>query len=134
MHERFRNAVDCFYIASCDSEWTTVAFYSMFFNTHQSGVLTNCLLITWLVPYETAAITAHTLCAPYNHAQVYIVTSSEATQVRSMRVCQSEWDLLYAAAVTQGGADTKIETTRENISFRVEKKNLDEPVYKNASP
>ena len=40
MHERFRNAVDCFYIASCDSEWTTVAFYSMFFNTHQSGVLT----------------------------------------------------------------------------------------------
>ena len=39
-----------------------------------------------------------------------------------MRVCQSEWDLLYATAVTQGGADTKIEITCENISFRVEKK------------
>ena len=42
-----------------------------FFIVHQSGVLT-VLLITWLVPHETAAILAQVLC-PYSHAPVYCV-------------------------------------------------------------
>ena len=31
--------------------------------------------VTWLVPRETVAVSAHVLCTPYNHAPVYKVTS-----------------------------------------------------------
>ena len=37
------------------------------------------LVITWLVPHETAAVLAHVLCTPYNHAPVYSVTLFKAT-------------------------------------------------------
>ena len=48
-------------------EW--LAFYSAFLNLHQSGVL------TWLVPHETAAISAQVLRTPYTmslHAKLFI--------------------------------------------------------------
>ena len=45
--------------------------------------LQHCLDVAWLVPRETAAILAHILCIPYNHAPVYSVTSCKAT----MHVC-----------------------------------------------
>ena len=31
-------------------------------------MLQSCLVVTWLVPYETAAVSAHFLCTPHNHA------------------------------------------------------------------
>ena len=31
--------------------------------------------VPWLVPREAAAVSAHVLCTPYNHAPVYSVTS-----------------------------------------------------------
>ena len=34
-----------------------------------------CLVVTWLVPHDTAAILVHIPCAPYNHAPVYSVTT-----------------------------------------------------------
>ena len=50
-------------------------------NIHQSGVLTQCcLVVIWLVPHETAAVSAQVLCAPFNHASVYSVTLFEATE------------------------------------------------------
>ena len=44
-------------------EW--MAFYSTFLSIHRSGVLT---ALAWLVPHETAAVSAQVLCTPYNHA------------------------------------------------------------------
>ena len=33
------------------------------------------VVVIWLVPRATAAVSAHVLCTPYNHAPVYSVTS-----------------------------------------------------------
>ena len=33
-----------------------------------------CLVVTWLVPRETAAVSAHVPCTPYNHAPMYSAT------------------------------------------------------------
>ena len=42
-------------------EW--LAFIARFLNIHRSGVLT---ALAWLVPHETAAVSAQVLCTPYN--------------------------------------------------------------------
>ena len=63
----------------CDPDWVTVALYS--FLEYPFKWLQCCLVVTWLVPCETAAISAHVLCTPYNHAPVYSVTLSEAIYV-----------------------------------------------------
>ena len=49
-------------------EW--LAFYSTFLNIHGSGVLT---ALAWLMPHETAAISAQVLCTPYNHAPCHFM-------------------------------------------------------------
>ena len=65
-------------LVAYDSVWGT--FYSAFLNIHQSGVLTqHCLVVIWLVPHETAAVSEHVLWTPYNHAPVYSVTSFKAS-------------------------------------------------------
>ena len=52
-------------------EW--LAFYSvLFLNIHRSGVLT---ALAWLVPHETAAVSAQVLCTPYNHAPCHYMQS-----------------------------------------------------------
>ena len=51
-------------------EWIT--FYSAFLNIHQSGVLT---ALAWLVPHESAAVSAQVLCTPYNHAPYHFMQS-----------------------------------------------------------
>ena len=79
--------IDRFYIAlfsaleqthfahvACDSEGVTVSFYSALFIIHRSGVLA-----ALLVPCETAAVSVHVLCKPYNYAPVYSVASFKAT-------------------------------------------------------
>ena len=84
-----------------------------------------CLVVAWLVPRETAAISAQILCAPCNYAPIYSVTSSKATcecseSAREQRTVlyksdhqclavtchmhfwQNDRDLLCATAVTRG--------------------------------
>ena len=39
-------------------------------NIHRSDVLT---ALAWLVPHETAAISAQVLCTPYNHAPCHFM-------------------------------------------------------------
>ena len=57
-------------------EW--LAFYSVFWvSTKVVTVL--YMVVTLLVPHETAAVSAHVLCTPYNHAPVYSVTLFEPT-------------------------------------------------------
>ena len=58
----------------------TVAFTQRVFE-YSPKWLQRCFSCAWLVPRETAAISAHVLCTPYNHAPVYSVTLFEATCV-----------------------------------------------------
>ena len=84
-------------------EW--LAFYSAFLNIHRSGVHT---ALAWLVPHETAAVSAQVLCTPYNHASCHFMHS----HIRKVYACltvtchlhfwQNDRDLLRATAVTRG--------------------------------
>ena len=47
-------------------------FIARFLNIHRSGILT---VLAWLVPHETAAISAQVLCTPYNHAPCHFMQS-----------------------------------------------------------
>ena len=62
-------------------------------------------VVTWLVPRETAGVSAHVLRAPCNHAPVCCVTLVKATYVGCMHVShfwQNDLELLCATAVTRG--------------------------------
>ena len=90
----------------CGSAWVT-SFHSAFLllNIHRSGVLT---ALAWLVPQETAAVSAQVLCTPYNHAPCHFMQS----HIRKVYAClavtchlhfwQNDRDLLRATAVTRG--------------------------------
>ena len=45
-------------LVACDSKWVTVAFYSAFRISIQVVYLQHCLVVTWLVPHETAVVSA----------------------------------------------------------------------------
>ena len=53
------------------------SFIARILYIHQSGALTVAAGLTavWLVPRETAAVSAQVLCTPFNGAPVYSVTS-----------------------------------------------------------
>ena len=75
------------------------------FLIHQSGVLT---ALAWLVPHETAAISAQVLCTPYNHAPCHFMQSHIHKVYACLAVTchlhfwQNDRDLLCATAVTRG--------------------------------
>ena len=85
-------------------EWLAL-WHFLIFNIHQSGVLT---VLAWLVPHETAAISAQVPCTPYNHAPCHFMQS----HIRKVYLClaatchlhfwQKDRDLLHATAVTRG--------------------------------
>ena len=84
-------------------EW--LAFHSAFFNIRRSGVLT---ALAWLVPHETAAVSAQFLCTPYNHAPCHFM-QSHIRKVYAclavtwhMHLCQNDRGLLRATAITRG--------------------------------
>ena len=80
-------------------------FIARFLNIHRSGVLT---ALAWLVPHETAAISAQFLCTLYNHAPCHFTQS----HIRKVYAClavtchlhfwQNDRDLVRATAVTRG--------------------------------
>ena len=92
---------------ACVSAWVTsfIARFFFFFNIHRSGVLT---ALAWLVPHETAAVSAQVLCTPYNHAPCHFMQS----HIRKVYAClavtchlhfwQNDRDLLRATVVTRG--------------------------------
>ena len=57
-----------------------LACCSMLLNIHQSGVLK---VLAWLVPHETAAVSAQVLRTPYNHAQCHFMQSHKEAQTQS---------------------------------------------------
>ena len=90
---------------ACDSTWVT-SFIARFLNIHWSGVLT---ALAWLVPHETATVSAQVLCAPYNHAPCHFMQSHICKVCACLAVTchlhfwQNDRDLLRATAVTRGG-------------------------------
>ena len=80
-------------------------FIARFLNIDRSGVLT---ALAWLVPHETAAISAQVLCTPYNHASCHFMQS----HIRKLFAClavtchlhfwPNDLDLLRATEVTRG--------------------------------
>ena len=89
---------------ACGSAWVN-SFIARFFNIHRSGVLT---ALAWLVPHETAAVSAQVLCALYNQSLCYFKQS----HIRKVYAClavtcllhfsPNDRDLLRATAVTLG--------------------------------
>ena len=65
-------------------------------------------MLAWLVPHETAAVSAQVLCTPYNHAPCHFMQSHIRKGYACLAVTchlhfwQSDRDLLRATAVTRG--------------------------------
>ena len=91
----------------CARLWLCMSdkLYSTFLNIHQSGVLT---ALAWLVPHETAAVSAQVLCSPYNHAPCHFMQSHIRKGYACLAVTchlhfwQNDRDLLRATVVTRG--------------------------------
>ena len=94
---------------ACGSTWVTsfIArfFFVCFLNIHRSGVHT---ALAWLVPHETAAVSAQVLCTPYNHASCHFMQSHIHKVYACLAVTchlhfwQNDRGLLRATAVTRG--------------------------------
>ena len=92
-------------------------FIAHFWNIHRSGVLT---ALAWLVPHETAAVSAQVLCTSYNHAPCHFMQS----HIRKVYAClavtchlhfwQNDRDLLRVATVTRVGKVTEIRVSTES--------------------
>ena len=84
-------------------EW--IAFYSAFLNIHRSGVLT---ALAWLVPHETAAISARSVytiqpCTMSLHAESHIHKVYACLAVTChLHFWRNDRGLLRATAVTRG--------------------------------
>ena len=82
-----------------------IIFYSASLNIHRSGVP---ITLAWLVPRETAAVSAQDMCTPCNHAPCHFMQSN----TRKVHAClavtchlhfrQNDRDLLRATVVTRG--------------------------------
>ena len=94
---------------ACGSAWVT-SFIACFFVfcfliIHRSGVLT---ALAWLVPHETAAVSAQVLWTPYNHAPCHFMQSHIHKVYACLAVTchlhfwRNDRDLLRATAVTRG--------------------------------
>ena len=90
---------------ACGSTWLTsfIARFGFWISTEVVY-----LQLAWLVPHETAAVSAQVLCTPYNHVPCHFMQS----HIRKVYAClavtchlhfwQNDRDLLPATAVTRG--------------------------------
>ena len=98
-------------------------FIAHFLNIHRSGVLT---ALAWLVPHETAAVSAQVVCTPYNHAPCHFMQSHIHKVYPCLAVTyhlhfwQNDRDLLRATVVKRGwnGTDTEIRVSTESRPWR----------------
>ena len=109
---------------ACGSTWVTSVIVP-FLNIHQSGVLT---ALAWLVPHETAAVSAQVLCTPYNHAPSHFIQSHIHKVYACLAVTchlhfwQNDRDFLRATAVTRGWNGYR--NKRQHRKLTLEKKIL----------
>ena len=123
----------------CDCQWATVSFYSAFFLFFFSSQIStevvywqHSLVVVWLVPRETAAVSAQVLRTTFNPAPLYSVTSPKATQICSLQVCltvschlhiwQNDRELFRVAAVTRGWNGYRNKSQHRKLTL--EKKSL----------
>ena len=112
------SALDKLTVLACDSTSVNI-FSNMFLNIHQNGILT---VLTWLVPHETAAISAHSvvLCTPYNCAPCHFIQSHIPKVYACLAVTcylhfwQNDQDLLHTTVVTWRWTDTEIRVSTES--------------------
>ena len=98
-----------------------LAFYSAFLNIHPSGVLKRCLVVTWLVPREIAAVSARSV---YTIQPCTMSRHFKQSHIRRVHAClavachlhfwQKDRDLLRATVVARGGTDTEIRVSTES--------------------
>ena len=90
-----------------DSKWVTVTFYAHF---SMSTKVQCCLVVTWLVPLETAAILAHSVytvqpCSMLHHfmqSHIHTVHAKCLTVTCHLHFWQDDQDRLCATAVACG--------------------------------
>ena len=84
----------------------TVDFYSTFRIANRVVYLQLCLVVTWLVPRETAAVLGHVVWTPYNHALCRVpahrVHACFAVTCH-LHLWHSDQDLVRATVLTRGG-------------------------------
>ena len=107
-----------------------LAFYSTCFWISTEVVYLHFTAMAWLVPHETAAISAQLLCTPYNHAPCHFMQSHIRKVYTCLAVtchlcfCQNDWDLLRATVVTQGWNGYQNKTQSQHRKLTLEKKIL----------
>ena len=106
---------------ACGSTFRVTSFFTArFLNIHRSGVLT---ALAWLVPHETAAVSAQVLCTPYSHAPCHFMQS----HIRNVYAClavtwhlhfwQNDRDLVRATAVTRGWNGYRNESQHRKLTM-----------------
>ena len=84
-------------------------------------------MLAWLVPRETAAISAQVLCTPYNHAPCHFLQSHTRKVYACLAVTwhlhfwQHDWDLLHATAVTQGWNGYRNKSQHSTVELNIHK-------------
>ena len=109
---------------ACHSTWVTSFLQHFYIYIHRSGFLT---ALTWLVPHETAAVSAHSVftiqqCTMSLHAKPHICKVHACLAVTChLHFWQNDQDLLCTPAVIRGGGgggggmDTKRFTLKKKI-------------------
>ena len=110
------------------NEWLSFysTFFFFFFLFTEVLHLQRYLVVTWLVPRQTAAVSAHVLCTSYNRAPAYSVTSFGATY--RVHVClavtchllfrRNDRGLLRATAVTRGWSGYRNKSQHRKLTLQ----------------
>ena len=110
--KRFTMATTALVSASMQTHCAVVccSFFPFFFSFFKLSTQQFHIVVTWLEPCETAAISVavHIQCTPYNHVPVYSI--SHVCRVHTcvfscnlpLHFCQNNWDPSYATVVTWG--------------------------------
>ena len=103
---------------ACGSTWVTsfVVLFFILWNIHWSGVLT---ALAWLVPHETAAVSAQVLCTPCTMS-LHAMPHTYGVCVFSCNLppaLLAEW-LGYFTWQHGGGTDTEIRVSTESWPWR----------------
>ena len=119
---------------ACGSTWVTSFIACFFLNIHRCGVLT---ALAWLVPHETAAVSAQLLRTPYNHAPCHFMQS----HLRKVYACLAvtchlhfwlnDRDLLRATAVTRGWNGYRNRSQHRKLTLE---KNIFLPLPRDSNP
>ena len=90
-------------VLACGSTWVTSFFIARFLLKKKRRHV-----LAWLVPHETAAVSAQVLCTPYNHAPCHFMQSHICKVYACLAVTchlhfwQNDWDISCATVVTWG--------------------------------